>query len=246
VLGKTVHETLGDGAYEVLAPHIRAALAGQEQTFERPPDAANGGRYLQSHFVPHRAADGTPQGFYVLSFDITAQKEAERALDRLARVDPLTGLGNRRQFEERLGLAVARARRHDTPLVLMSLDLDKFKSINDTYGHPAGDAVLRVFAQRLSACVYDIDAIARLGGDEFMVLVEDATGPAVGELIAQKILAAMDQPILAEGTPLRVAASIGIAYATTVASGRALVALADKALYDAKTAGRNTYRMIED
>jgi diguanylate cyclase (GGDEF)-like protein/PAS domain S-box-containing protein len=235
VLGKTVHDVLGDSAYVALAPYVRAALAGQAQDFERPPDASNGGRYLQSHFVPHRSADGTPQGFYALSIDITAQKEAEHALDRLARVDALTGLGNRRQFEERLGLAVARARRHDTPLVLMSLDLDKFKSINDTYGHPAGDSVLRVFAQRLSTCVYDIDAIARLGGDEFVVLVEDATGPAIAELIAQKILAAMDQPLLAEGTPLRVGTSIGIAYATRIASGRALVALADKALYDAKS-----------
>ena len=92
------------------------------------------------------APDGTHRGFYALTFDITPLKEAERALERLARVDTLTGLGNRRQFDERLD-ARSRARAaHGTPLVLMSLDLDRFKAINDTHGHPVGDAVLRAFA----------------------------------------------------------------------------------------------------
>jgi diguanylate cyclase (GGDEF)-like protein len=190
--------------------------------------------------------DGRPGGVIGLLVDITPLKEAERALERLARVDTLTGLGNRRQFDERLELAVVRARRHGTPLVLMSLDLDRFKLINDTWGHPAGDAVLLAFGERLKACVYDVDTVARLGGDEFVVLIEDAATPQVAELVAQKILAAMDVPVLLDGSPLQVATSIGIAYATSVTSGRALVGLADKALYDAKTSGRNTYRMIED
>jgi diguanylate cyclase (GGDEF)-like protein/PAS domain S-box-containing protein len=247
LLGKTVFEARGEGAYRGWAPYIAAALRGEEQIFERAPDAATGQtRYLQSHYVPDIGPDGAPRGFYALTFDITPLKEAERALERLARVDTLTGLGNRRQFDERLELAVVRARRHGTPLVLMSLDLDRFKQINDTWGHPAGDAVLVAFAERLKACVYDVDAVARLGGDEFVVLIEDAATPQVAELVAQKILTAMEAPVLLDGSPLQVATSIGIAYATSVASGRALIALADKALYDAKTAGRNTYRMIED
>ena len=91
-----------------------------------------------------------------------------------------------------------------------------------------------------------MDAVARLGGDEFVVLIEDAAAPQVAELVAQKILSAMESPVMLDGSPLQVATSIGIAYATSIASPRALIALADKALYDAKTAGRNTYRMIED
>jgi diguanylate cyclase (GGDEF)-like protein len=131
-------------------------------------------------------------------------------------------------------------------LVLMLLDLDKFKAINDTYGHPAGDAVLRAFAARLGSCVRDVDAVARLGGDEFAVLVEDAASPDAAEAIAKKLIAAMEAPVEAEGHALKVATSIGIAYTTQVASARALTALADKALYDAKAGGRNTWRLIVD
>jgi diguanylate cyclase (GGDEF)-like protein/PAS domain S-box-containing protein len=246
LIGTTVRQARGEGAYATLAPRIRAAIDGQEQNFEREPDAATGMRYLQSHYVPDIAPDGTKRGFYALTFDITPLKEAERALERLARVDTLTGLGNRRQFEERLERALARSRRHRTPLVLMSLDLDKFKAINDTYGHLAGDAVLHGFAARLAACVYDVDTVARLGGDEFVVLIEDAPSPEIAERIAQKIIAAMQVPVLTEGRALQVATSIGIAYTAAVGSARALIALADKALYDAKAAGRNTYRIIVD
>ena len=246
VIGKTVSEVRGEGAYAPLARHVRAAIEGREQTFDRLPDPSTGMRYLQSHYVPDIAPDGEQRGFYALTFDITPLKEAERALERLARIDTLTGLGNRRQFEERLERAIARSRRHGTPLVLMSLDLDRFKAINDTHGHPVGDTVLVAFAQRLSACVYDVDTVARLGGDEFVVLIEDAATPDIAELIAEKIVAAMQEPVRIDTHQLHVATSIGIAFSKDVASGRALIALADKALYDAKAAGRNTYRLIED
>ena len=246
MLGRTVRESRGEAAYRAWAPHIEAALRGESRVFDREPDASTGQRYLQSHYVPDVAPDGTHRGFYALTFDITPLKEAERALERLARADTLTGLGNRRQFEERLERAIARSRRAGTPLVLMSLDLDRFKAINDTHGHPVGDAVLVAFAQRLSACVYDVDTVARLGGDEFVVLIEDAATPDIAELIAQKIVNAMRDPVEVDCLELEVATSIGIAFTGDVASGRALIALADKALYDAKAAGRNTYRLIVD
>ena len=246
MLGRTVRESRGEAAYRAWAPHIEAALRGESRVFDREPDASTGQRYLQSHYVPDVAPDGTHRGFYALTFDITPLKEAERALERLARADTLTGLGNRRQFEERLERAIARSRRANTPLVLMSLDLDRFKGINDTHGHPVGDAVLVAFAQRLRACVYDVDTVARLGGDEFVVLIEDAPTPEIAELIAQKIVDAMRDPVEVDCLELEVATSIGIAFTGDVASARALIALADKALYDAKAAGRNTYRLIVD
>ena len=158
----------------------------------------------------------------------------------------MTGLGNRRQFDERLEQAIARSRRQGSPLVLMSLDLDKFKAINDTHGHLAGDAVLKAFAERLSTCVRDVDAVARLGGDEFVVLIEDARTPQVAEVIAQKILAVVRAPVVFEGVAIQMGTSIGIAFVLQAASANALLALADKALYEAKSAGRNTWRVIED
>lgn len=246
LIGRTVRDARGEEAYAEWGPYIQRAIAGEELKFEREPSASSAQRYLQSHFVPDIAPDGTRRGFYALTFDITPLKEAERALEKLARVDTLTGLGNRRQFDERLERAIARSRRHETPLMLMSFDLDKFKHINDTFGHPAGDAVLRTFAARLASSVRDVDTVARLGGDEFVVLIEDATSPDVAEVIAQKVVTAMQEPIAAEDHELRVATSIGIAYTTVAGSGRALIALADKALYDAKAAGRNTWRLIVD
>jgi len=246
LIGRTVREARGEEAYAEWGPYIQRAIAGEELKFEREPSDSSAQRYLQSHFVPDTAPDGTHRGFYALTFDITPLKEAERALEKLARVDTLTGLGNRRQFDERLERAIARSRRHETPLMLMSFDLDKFKHINDTYGHPAGDAVLRAFAARLASSVRDVDSVARLGGDEFVVLIEDATTPDVAEVIAQKVITAMQEPVPAEGHALQVATSIGIAYTTAAGSGRALIALADKALYDAKAAGRNTWRLIID
>ena len=128
----------------------------------------------------------------------------------------------------------------------MSLDLDKFKAINDTHGHLAGDAVLQAFAERLTACVRDVDAVARLGGDEFVVLIEDARTPQVAEVIAQKILTVVRPPVLFGGVQLQMGTSIGIAFVAQAASSTALIALADKALYEAKFAGRNTWRVIED
>ncbi|UHQ18951.1 diguanylate cyclase [Lysobacter sp. KIS68-7] len=246
LLGKTVREARGEEAYRTWSTHIQAAISGREQIFDREPDASTGFRYLQSHYVPDIAPDGARRGFYALTFDITPLKEAERALDRLARVDALTSLGNRREFDERLERAISRAKRHGTPLLLMLLDLDKFKAINDTFGHPAGDAVLRSFATRLASCVRDVDSVARLGGDEFAVLVEDAQSPEAAEAIAKKLIVAMQEPVDAEGHALHVGTSIGIAYTTNVASARALTALADKALYDAKAGGRNTWRLIVD
>ncbi|KGQ19038.1 GGDEF domain protein [Lysobacter dokdonensis DS-58] len=246
LLGRTIREARGEEAYDEWAPFIHRALEGQEQKFEREPSGSSAGRYLQSHFVPDNAPDGSNRGFYALTFDITPLKEAEQALAKLARVDTLTGLGNRRQFDERLEHAIARSRRQGTPLVLMSLDLDKFKAINDTHGHPAGDAVLQAFAERLTACVRDVDVVARLGGDEFVVLIEDARAVEDAEVVVGKILAVSQAPVVFEGAALSFGASIGIAFVLQAASANALIALADKALYEAKAAGRNTWRVIED
>jgi diguanylate cyclase (GGDEF)-like protein/PAS domain S-box-containing protein len=174
---------------------------------------------------------------------LQALEATQRELENLARTDALTGLANRRQFEERLALALTRLRRHGLPVALLYLDIDHFKHINDRHGHGGGDVVLRTLAQRLSASVRGGDLAARLGGDEFVVLVEDAALPEAAETIARKLVAAMDQPVAVDGGSLRATTSIGIAYATRAIGAEALMATADRALYAAKEAGRNTWRM---
>lgn len=173
---------------------------------------------------------------------------SEARLDQLSRVDTLTGLANRRQFNEALPEAMARARRRRAMMALLYLDLDRFKAINDTLGHAAGDAVLKEFGRRLSGCVRETDMVARLGGDEFVLIIEGAATAAEVEQVAAKILAEMAWPFELEGRDddegLTVATSIGIAtYQDEPGlSDDQLLGRADEALYEAKAAGRGTYR----
>ncbi|GAB3097047.1 diguanylate cyclase domain-containing protein [Lysobacter terrae] len=196
------------------------------------------------------SVDGAGTDIIYTGRDISRRVAAEQALEasreeleRLARVDALTGLANRRQLEERLELAMRRLHRHGTPVALMFLDVDHFKPVNDTWGHAAGDRVLCSFAERLSGCVRAIDLVARLGGDEFVVVVEDATLPAAAVAIANKLLEEMRHSIDIGEISLTVTTSIGIGYATAQTDMAALLAAADSALYAAKQAGRNTFRM---
>ena len=166
--------------------------------------------------------------------------------DRLARYDALTGLANRRQFDEAMDAAVARAARNGTPVELLVFDLDHFKRINDTLGHPVGDAVLAEFASRLSDCVFDVDLVARMGGDEFVVLVEYSASCESGELIARRVLDAMREPIVVGGKALAIGVSIGVGLHQPARSATEVFRLADDALYDAKARGRNTWALRRD
>jgi diguanylate cyclase (GGDEF)-like protein len=160
-------------------------------------------------------------------------------LDHMSRTDALTGLHNRRHLEERLGEFVSLARRHGEELAAAMIDLDHFKRINDTAGHPAGDAVLRVTAERLRGILRAEDVLGRWGGEEFLALLP-RTDAAGAQLAAERMRQAVGgQPIqLPEGGEIRVTASIGVA--TGVDEGAAgLVQRADGALYEAKAAGRD-------
>lgn len=172
-----------------------------------------------------------------------ALRASRRELETQARVDSLTGLPNRRQFEERLALAPNRSRLHDCGLALMYIDIDLFKKVNDGHGHAAGDEVLRVFGQRLSACVRAGDLVARVGGDEFIVLVESLSSPASAEAIARKLMVAMTESIAMDGVALQVTASVGIAFSRRPEMVSTLTCLADAALYAAKRSGGNTWRL---
>jgi len=171
-------------------------------------------------------------------------KASQQQLENLARVDSLTGLANRRQFDERVGIAVARSRRHGTPLALLYMDIDHFKHINDSLGHLAGDAVLKEFALRVSTCVRTGDLVARLGGDEFVMLVEDGINAEGAEAIARKIIASVSCPNEVDGADVTITTSIGIALCGRPTDAEDLLSAADKAMYNAKQNGRNTFYLV--
>ncbi|KFN47454.1 hypothetical protein N790_01730 [Arenimonas malthae CC-JY-1] len=245
LVGRTVREVRGDALYAHLKPYLDRALAGETTEVEGSTQI-NGKDYdFHTTYVPDRDAQGRVVGVFSFTYDITALKQAERQLDHLARVDAMTDLANRRQFDERLAAACARAGRQGAPLALLFLDIDHFKAINDSRGHAAGDAVIREFARRLRRCVRIGDLVARLGGDEFAVLVEGAVDRAAAESIAAKLLERMREPVALPGGPLQVGASIGIAMATSGAAPEPLLAAADHALYAAKAAGRGAWRSVD-
>jgi diguanylate cyclase (GGDEF)-like protein len=144
---------------------------------------------------------------------------------------------------DRLRLALARARRGGGHIAVLYLDIDRFKQINDTLGHAAGDALLRGFALRLRGCVRASDTVARLGGDEFVVLLDDVKERSNALAIAEKILDAVRAPFDADGQDMLVTASIGIADGGAGDGEDAMLKRADAALYDAKAAGRNAFRI---
>lgn len=181
------------------------------------------------------------RAFYGLS---RQRADAEAALEAQARTDPLTGLHNRRMFEETFDAAIARARRTNTALALAYLDIDHFKQINDTLGHGAGDLVLVEFARRLTGAVRATDTVARLAGDEFVVIFENLADPALPAAMGQKILAAMQGDFTVEDGFVSVSTSVGIATGTVDgATIGQFLASADAALYAAKQAGRGRVAM---
>lgn len=241
MVGRTMLEIHGEVIHQETLPHVEAALRGEAVSFDGVATVRDRTFHYQASYVPDRDSDGNVQGFYALTFDITKLKLAEAELDRMARSDSLTGVANRRYFEERLATALARSRRQSSALAVLCLDIDHFKTINDRYGHPFGDAVIVAFARSLQSCIREDDLVARLGGDEFVIMIEHATTGSA-ESVAAKLLAILQLPMVIEGTTLPVTGSIGIAYSVQGASARALMDHADQALYAAKAAGRNTCR----
>ncbi|MES2100405.1 MAG: diguanylate cyclase [Pseudomonadota bacterium] len=242
VLGRTMREARGETTYALLEPHVAAALRGEANSFEYVDEVHGALRHYQSNYVPDVDAEGTVHGFFAMTFDITELKETQRRLEQLARVDALTGLPNRRQYDERLGEAMERARRTRFAVALLFLDVDHFKAINDSLGHAGGDAVLKEFARRLKQTVRATDTVARLAGDEFVIILDALRGAAEAELVARKILQAVRDDFLIDGGTRRVTTSIGVAlFEGDAATPAELMARADAALYAAKGAGRNGY-----
>jgi diguanylate cyclase (GGDEF)-like protein len=172
-----------------------------------------------------------------------ALQESEEQLKRLAFYDTLTGLANRALFDDRLHMAIAQARRQRKAIAVLFVDLDRFKHVNDTLGHDAGDRLLVEVARRIGACARDSDTVGRMGGDEFMVLLTQLDAEADAARAAERIIEAVSRPVLLEERSVLVGASVGISFFPH--DGEDAITLqkhADVAMYAAKQAGRGRYR----
>lgn len=186
---------------------------------------------------------GNVQTLIGISMDITERKRYEEQLERQNNQDALTGLASRSLLRDRAGQAISVATIHGHSVALLFIDLDNFKRINDSLGHSCGDAILRVVAKRINNCVHARDTLARIGGDEFCIVLPELPSLQIIPIITNRILRALDQPIIFEERNINISASIGVSvYPEDGSDYETLLRNADAAMYSAKQAGRNTFR----
>ena len=226
----------------------RTILSGQEWRGELLNRRRNGEVYWSiASISPLQDEQGKITHFIANVEDINERKNAEATIERLAYFDPLTDLPNRRMLQDRLEMALKRSRRQATGAALLYLDLDSFKHINDSLGHPAGDKLLREMASRFTQTLRDDDVVCRLGGDEFAVVLHDIRHDQDVVPITQKLLDIAAEPLQLEGREVAVTSSIGIAlYPKDGTDAKLLGKHADIALYHAKAEGKNTFRFFSE
>jgi diguanylate cyclase (GGDEF)-like protein len=215
-----------------------------------PKDAASSrvDEFSDGRFILVTRQPMAEGGWLATHEDITERRRAEAEIIHLARHDPLTGLANRAEFNVKLDSACKRLSRSGGTVTVMMVDLDKFKVVNDTFGHPAGDRLLVEVGERLKSTVRETDVVARLGGDEFAIIQEGGPEPHEGAIaLALRIIGAISQPFDLNGNRADLGISIGIVLAPEhEMDPEELLKRADLALYDAKTNGRNDYRFFRN
>ncbi|MDO9314334.1 MAG: diguanylate cyclase [Burkholderiaceae bacterium] len=237
IIGRSVSEILGEAEFKRRKPWVERALAGETVEFELAHSGHDSATYASISYIPLRRDTGEVDGFVAVTQDVTRQQDEKDRLLQLAQRDPLTGLLNRAGFEQHL----ERAAKTDgkSSLALLYIDLDHFKPVNDRYGHPAGDQVLQMFAQRLVHLVRPTDAVARLGGDEFAIALSGIREGATAQAVADKVIAAATAPFHVGEWQLQIGASVGVAFRTDPSTGwRELIERADAHLLRAKAGGR--------
>jgi diguanylate cyclase (GGDEF)-like protein/PAS domain S-box-containing protein len=236
-----VHPEDREDCLEAYGQAVRARRSFEIEYRIRRYDGAY--RWVLDRGGPRYTADGVFAGFIGTAMDVTARRTAQAEVHHLAYHDALTGVPNRRLLLDRLRQALAQAERRGHALAVLYADLDHFKTINDTLGHAAGDALLRQAVVRLHECLRDEDTVARVGGDEFLIVLPSLTSGDAAVPVAQKILAALAAPFLVAEREVRITVSLGIGvYPRDGADPETLIRNADAALYRAKQAGRNAYR----
>ncbi|MCW8088492.1 bifunctional diguanylate cyclase/phosphodiesterase [Sabulicella glaciei] len=222
------------------------AAQGQTSRFRlHCPTAKGTPKWWDVVVTPMRGANGEVERLLSISRDVTEQHLAEARIHQLAYQDELTGLGNRRFFKERAEQRLAACRPGEN-FALYCLDLDHFKRVNDTFGHPAGDVLLQEAARRLKSCLADGDVVARMSGDEFTILQTGLDTAEDAERLAQRVVRSLAEPFLIGERLVTVGVSVGVAHGPQDGSTLAdLWRRADIALYQAKAAGRNTFRFFQ-
>ncbi|QLC26529.1 EAL domain-containing protein [Parasphingopyxis algicola] len=247
-------ELLGTATYQLLGKSLAAALGNQSGVgeilakrerftkVELELETGKSRRWMTLSGSPIIDDDGEFQGYRGVGLDITDSKSSHAKLQHLANLDVLTGLPNRSRVRTLLDTALSDAKDKGVPCAIMFLDLDGFKPVNDTFGHPKGDAVLKTVARRLSDVVGNRGTVGRIGGDEFAVVVDDAQSRVGVEALAEKLIGAVSEPYMIDNVQIRIGLSIGCAYGPidgdTVDD---LVRKADLALYHSKSLGRATF-----
>lgn len=254
--GKSPEEVLGKNAFDLWPQEVAQVFVEADiALLDHPGSMAYEARIVHrdgscrdgvfSKAVFHDS-NSEVAGVVGVMMDITERKAAEEAIRNMAFVDPLTGLPNRRMMEERLGQMLALAQREKRKLSLLFIDLDKFKVVNDQYGHNAGDWLLMQVASRIQAVLRASDIATRIGGDEFVILLPDVSNTEDAVLVAEKIRAFLEKPfIMDDGVELDISSSIGVVmYPDLADNARDLLHSGDEAMYRAKKSGRNAVEVF--
>ena len=248
MIGKTAEEVFSKEISEMIADHDRELRQNEEPQFydEHPVTTPAGDRRIVTTTrLPICDSRGEMQYLLTLVDDRTHRKRAEAQIARLVHHDMLTGIPNRTAFIACIDAMLETAAKEGASFALMCLDLDRFKEVNDVFGHAAGDELLRQLSKRLQAAVGGA-FLARLGGDEFAVIAADGAQPAAAEKLADRILQTVDEDVVVNGQPMRTGASVGIAvYPVDGLDTTTLIANANAALFRAKAEGRGMYRFFE-
>lgn len=247
LLGKPSNQLLGNSLPALLGGHAelgRVLLAKQPfANLEMELRTSRGPRWISMAGDPIIDTAGRFEGFRGVGSDITDVRQTQERLQHLANVDVLSGLPNRGRVRQLLGESLRTATTGNVPCAVMFLDLDGFKPVNDTFGHPKGDAVLQAVAKRLCAEVGTNGHVGRLGGDEFAIVIPDAQSRRKVEQLADRIIVAIAEPYIIDQTEIRIGVSIGCAFGPIDgATVDDLILKADLALYQAKDAGRGVVR----
>ncbi len=252
-VAKTMQETLTPASYRVALEALQEEMAleisepknrNRTRTLELEEYCDDGSTvWVETRVSFLRSEDGRPIEILGVTRNITQRKQTEATIKQLAFFDQVTGLPNRALFKDRLAVAVLSAARNRERLALMMVDLDRFKDVNDTFGHAVGDQLLRAVGERLRGLLRVSDTVSRIGGDEFMVLLPGINDLGDVATVAGKLTAAFQSPFAVGGRDLSITASIGASvYPEHGTTADALVECADVAMYRAKAMGKNIWQ----
>lgn len=245
LVGKNIDDIIDEKAKAQIISNEELLSRGTFTQEEKIPDKLGNNHFFQTHrFVINKGNQKLFGGIYS---DISEQKRTETKLNILAHYDLLTNLPNRAMFQDSLKNAVSKAKRTNTKIALMFLDLDNFKMINDTLGHDYGDLLLQEVAKRLKTILRAEDTVSRLGGDEFTIILEDIQDNSYPSVVAQKVIDTLSKPVQLKDEKGYIGASVGIAiFPDDATEIDVLIKNADMAMYTAKNGGKNIYRYFTE